>query len=111
MRRPSRVFAALAAVATTGCLPYPIHSPRVEQGLALGGVVGFRAFLLDTVNGLTSQPRPSQPRPSLVPEVGLTASAGLARASGTGPAFRISGAFGFPNIMAADVYAQLPHLG
>jgi hypothetical protein len=100
--RLKRIVCFALSFLTTGCLPYPTQSPRVEQGFGFGGSVALRPIVDDS---------PAVRSPSVVPEVGLALSTGFARTDGKGPAFRLTSMFGVPDILGADIYGQLPRVG
>jgi hypothetical protein len=101
----THALATVLSVAATGCLPYPLQSPRVEPGATLGLVTGLRVFARDTTlaDGTRLGPVP-------FPELVLSPSLGFAHADGTGPAFRVGGTIGF-GPWEGDAYFQLPRIG
>jgi hypothetical protein len=105
IRAATPLVAAGLTFAATGCLPYPLQSPRVEPGVTLGGGMGIRPFAPDSAwpNGSRGT--------FFLPEVTFSPSVGFARADGTGPAFRAGGTFGLPGPFEGDVYGQLPPVG
>jgi hypothetical protein len=102
----AQLLIGVVAASLSGCLPYPVHSPRVDPGLSVGGVVGMRAVRRGDAGASRSAMSPS-----VEPEVALAVSAGVGRSDGTSPALRIGGTFGFPGPMEGDAYAQLPRVG
>jgi hypothetical protein len=106
MKTRSTFVAAGLAFAATGCLPYPLQSPRVEPGVSLGEGVGFRVMARDTVGNPGSRPGAF-----LLPEFTISPSVGFGHTDGSGPAFRVGGVIGIPGPVDGDVYLQLPRVG
>jgi hypothetical protein len=104
----ARCVAAVGAIALTGCLPYPVQSPRVEPGISLSAVLGVRVLDSDPDSLTETQSRGGT---SLFPEAAFGASVGVGRSDGKGGALRVGGVMGFPGPWGADAYAQLPRVG
>jgi hypothetical protein len=100
------MVAAVIAVGVTGCLPYPIETPRVEPGVTLGIGAGGRVLVADSVKG--TAPGGGL---SVYPEFTFSSSVGFAHADGTGPAFRIGGTLGLPGPIEGDAFVQFPRVG